>query len=350
MNFNIHFLFLDFETVCLKNFPQNFVLSCRIKQTRMPGPRDYLESDIKRLFAFSGNKCSKPGCSRPVIAEDGITVVGKICHIEAASEKGPRYNEDMSDDDRRSYDNLILLCDEHHSIIDNKRNELKFTKETILDWKNQHIKSNEENQIVVSDEIVKNALNVLEKSISNIESRTQKILEKVEKIQGHVAPPYLGDFNQIQKLVEDYKNEIASGKQNDFRELYEKIRHYSTNIDEIKQDLSGKLSDGDFNEDIDWALELKEEYAKKILKNDASLTQQKIHAFLLAKLQMAFRRHVLSAIRNGESKDKIRHLIDNEVISVVGNYLGDENVLNLYDDDLNGMLYFLTGNCHLKWA
>lgn len=316
----------------------------------MPGPRDYLESDIKRLFAFSGNRCSKPGCSRPVIAEDDVTVVGKICHIEAASEKGPRYNEDMSDDERRSYDNLILLCDEHHSIIDNKRNEHRFTKETILDWKNKHIESNETSEIVVSEGIVKNALNALEKSIGNIESNTQKILEKVEKIQGHGTAPYLSDFNQIQKLVEDYKKEVTSGKQHDFKELYEKIRHYSTNIDEIKQDLSGKLSDGGFNEDIDWALELKEEYAKKILKNDVSLTQQKIHAFLLAKLQMAFRRHVLSAIRNGESKDKIRHLVDDEVISKVGTYLGNENVLNLYEDDLNGMLYFLTGNCHLKWT
>ena len=210
----------------------------------------------------------------------------------------------MSDEERRSFDNLILLCDEHHGIIDNKKNESKYTKETILEWKYEHI--DKENEIAVSDEVVSSALNTLEKSISKIEENTGKILESVKKIETHGSKPYLPDFNQIQKLVEDYKKEVASGEHSEFKEVYEKIRHYSTNIDDIKQDLVGKLEDGGFEKDADWALELKEEYAKKLLKNDVSQTQQKIHAFLLAKLQMAFRRHVLSAIRNNEGKDKIR--------------------------------------------
>ncbi|MEM9363390.1 MAG: ABC-three component system protein [Bacteroidota bacterium] len=255
----------------------------------------------------------------------------------------------MSDEERRSYGNLILLCDEHHSIIDNKRNEAKYTKETILEWKEKHIENNCLNEIQVSDEVVSDALHILEKSISRIEENTDKILEKVKKIETNSSKLHLPDFNQIQKLVEDYKKEVASGEHSEFKEVYEKITHYSTNVDEIKQDLLGKLKDGGFEEDADWAIELKEEYAKKLLKNDVSLTQQKIHAFLLAKLQMAFRRHVLSAIRENESKDKIRHLVDDKVISMVGSYLGYENVLNLYEDDINGMLYFLTGNCHLKW-
>jgi len=316
----------------------------------MPGPRDYLESDIKRLFAYSGNECSEPRCNRPLIAEDGITVVGKICHIEAASSKGPRYNEDMTDDERRSYDNLILLCDEHHSIIDNKKNEYKYGKEAIADWKDKHIKNIGKSPIVVPDDVVKTALKTLKKSIANIEENTEEILERVKKIEGHGSKPYLADLNQIQKLVEDYKKEVASDEESEFKELYEKIRHFSTNIDEIKQNLEEKLDIGGFREDVDWALELKEEYAKKLLKNDVSLAQQKIHAFLLAKIQMAFRRHVLSAIRNGKSKETVRHLIDDEVISMIGAYLGYDNVLNLYVDDINGMLYFLTGNCHLKWA
>lgn len=282
----------------------------------MPGPRNYLDSDIKRLFAFSGNQSYKPGCNRPLIAEDGITVVGKICHIEAASKNGPRYCKEMSDEQRRSYNNLILLCDEHHSIIDNKRNEAKYTKETILEWKEKHIENNCKNEIVVSDEVMNGAINILEKSISRIEDNTYKILEKVKNIETYNSKPHLPDFNQIQKLIADYKKEIASGEHSEFKEVYEKIRHYSTNVDEIEQDLLGKLKDGGFEEDADWALELKEEYAKKLLKNDISLTQQKIHAFLLAKLQMAFRRHVLSAIRKSDSKDKIRHLVDDKVISM----------------------------------
>jgi len=65
-------------------------------------------------------------CFNKLIARDEQTIVSKICHIEAASQNGPRYNPNMSDEERRHFDNLILLCDECHSIIDNKDNALEF--------------------------------------------------------------------------------------------------------------------------------------------------------------------------------------------------------------------------------
>lgn len=315
----------------------------------MVKPRDYLPSDIKRLFAFSGNQCSEPNCKRPVIAEDGITVVGKVCHLEAASSKGPRYRIEMTDEERRSYDNLILLCDEHHSIIDNKKNEGKFPKRLLLEWKNDHINNNETSEIEINEEIVYSAIDDIIGAIERLEKNTDKIYDKVNDIGEDLKRiKGVSDLDQMKSLVDDYKKEVASGE-SEFKELLSKIRHFSSSIDDFKQELAEKLIDGGFKEDIDWATELKETYAKRLLKNDVSLAQQKIHAFLLVKIQMSFRRHVLSAIRNGNSKDEIRTLIDDEVVSKVGSYLGYDNVLDLYEDDLNGMLYFLTGNCHIKW-
>lgn len=40
--------------------------------------------------------------------------VGQLCHIEAANPGGERYNENQSDEDRRSYHNLVILCYPHH--------------------------------------------------------------------------------------------------------------------------------------------------------------------------------------------------------------------------------------------
>ncbi|WP_053002191.1 ABC-three component system protein [Kordia jejudonensis] len=312
--------------------------------------RDYLPSDIKRLFAFSGNQCSNPDCARPVIAEDGITVVGKICHIEAASSKGPRYRKEMTDEERRGYNNLILLCDEHHSIIDNKKNEGKFTKELLLEWKENHVNGNNDSELEIDDEIVYKAIDDILFTIERLEKNTEKIYSKVNVIEKDLKRiKGVSDLDQMKSLVEDYKEEVASGK-SEFKELFDKIRHFTSNIDKIKQELSEKLDDGGFKDDTDWATELKEAYTMRLLKNDVSLAQQKIHAFLLVKVQMAFRRHVLSAIRNGKNKEEIRLLIDDQVISKVGSYLGYDNVLNLYEDDINGMLYFLTGNCHIKWV
>jgi hypothetical protein len=87
---------------------------------------------------LSGNECAAPNCHNKLIAKDGETVISKICHIEAASENGPRWNKDMDDDQRRHFDNLILMCDECHNIIDNKDNEDEYPVELLKDWKKNH--------------------------------------------------------------------------------------------------------------------------------------------------------------------------------------------------------------------
>ena len=100
--------------------------------------RQYRPSHVRRLDTLSGNLCSFPGCDRKLVARDGETIVSKICHIEAASEEGPRFNEKMNDDERRHFNNLILMCDECHNIIDNKDNEAKYSVVMLQQWKKDH--------------------------------------------------------------------------------------------------------------------------------------------------------------------------------------------------------------------
>jgi len=100
--------------------------------------RQYKPSTIRRLDTLSGNQCAAPDCEKLLIARDGETIVSKICHIEAASDNGPKFNPDMTDDERRHFDNLILLCDECHSIIDNKENEKKYQVALLKEWKKNH--------------------------------------------------------------------------------------------------------------------------------------------------------------------------------------------------------------------
>jgi hypothetical protein len=74
-------------------------------------------SVIKRLFAMSGNKCAFPACQVPIIESEGI-VTGLICHIKARSSKGPRYDPAQPDEEKNSFENLVLLCGRHHTIVD----------------------------------------------------------------------------------------------------------------------------------------------------------------------------------------------------------------------------------------
>ena len=103
-----------------------------------PGPRNYTRVTIRRLHTLSMNECARPDCDHALIGWDGATIVGEICHIEAASPGWPRYNPDMNDDERRHFNNLILLCEECHTIVDNFENELVYTVELLRKWKSDH--------------------------------------------------------------------------------------------------------------------------------------------------------------------------------------------------------------------
>jgi hypothetical protein len=74
---------------------------------------------VKRLFALSFNRCAFPDCEVPII-EDSGTVTGQICHIKAHRPNGPRYDVMQTDEDRHSFQNLILLCGRHSKIIDSE--------------------------------------------------------------------------------------------------------------------------------------------------------------------------------------------------------------------------------------
>jgi hypothetical protein len=45
-------------------------------------------------------------------------VTGRICHIKASNQHGPRYDPNQTDEERHGFDNLILMCPIHHDVID----------------------------------------------------------------------------------------------------------------------------------------------------------------------------------------------------------------------------------------
>lgn len=156
------------------------------------------------------------------------------------------------------------------------------------------------------------------------------------------------NYKQYLKLVEEFEKELESGEI-EFREFIDKIQHYTSNIDEEVIGLEKKLENGGFQNDYSWAKEMKEYYFKKITENSLSKATQKIHAFILARVCILFNFHVRGAINDGVPKDIIRKLIVTQVVQPVQAMLGENNVLDLYDDDIASMIYFLTGNCHIKW-
>jgi hypothetical protein len=82
------------------------------------------QSDLKLLFQKSGNRCAFPNCGKQLfIQEDNQekpTLISNIAHIVAQSNDGPRGNFALDLEKRDQENNLLLLCPEHHKLIDDQ--------------------------------------------------------------------------------------------------------------------------------------------------------------------------------------------------------------------------------------
>src|SRR5205807_7651912 len=78
------------------------------------------ETELKKLFAKSGNVCALPDCGQALVVEvEGKEVVlGEIAHIVAEQPSGPRGSSPLSTEERNRYENLLLACSRHHQLID----------------------------------------------------------------------------------------------------------------------------------------------------------------------------------------------------------------------------------------
>jgi hypothetical protein len=70
---------------------------------------------LRRLFLLSRNLCAFDECTNLIIDEYG-NLLAEVCHIEAANETGERFNPNQSNEERRQFENLILLCRHHHAV------------------------------------------------------------------------------------------------------------------------------------------------------------------------------------------------------------------------------------------
>lgn len=91
-------------------------------------------TDIKLLFARSGNRCAFPKCGAPMAVNN--TSTGEVCHIRGARPGSARYDPSQTDVERHAYANLVLMCPTHHTVIDD--DEEAYTVERLCKIKAAH--------------------------------------------------------------------------------------------------------------------------------------------------------------------------------------------------------------------
>ena len=144
-----------------------------------------------------------------------------------------------------------------------------------------------------------------------------------------------------------------------FREEIQEDEPLSEAIDSLKYfldpsvpaasfDLEQKLLAAERDDDLLEATALKELFAKKLARHELSPAAQEIFAWALGHMQVSFQVHVRPMIASGKPPEAIDRVVLEKVIQPTIVALED-NVLILNYQELRGMLYYLTGNCHVEW-
>lgn len=100
--------------------------------------RDEFSKEVRDVLARRvGTLCSNPQCSTPTygpgFSPSKSLSKGVAAHITAAAEGGPRYDLNMSSEERKSINNGIWLCESCAKIIDSATS--RYTVEVIERWK-----------------------------------------------------------------------------------------------------------------------------------------------------------------------------------------------------------------------
>lgn len=98
------------------------------------------ETVTKTLFALSANVCafSDPetgrGCEERLTDPSWSRVLARICHIRGCRPGSARYDSTMTPSQRNAFENLILLCPNHHALVD-ELEPARFTVEALTEMK-----------------------------------------------------------------------------------------------------------------------------------------------------------------------------------------------------------------------
>lgn len=151
-----------------------------------------LESTLRELYVNSGNQCAFPGCTNRVVDENGV-FIAQVCHIEAANEGGQRFNLNMSNEERREYSNLLLLCYEHHKVTDD---ETEYTVEVLRRMKYEH------------EEKFKNIIEDMSTSSLNDITKSQYIKYPQSLRSINIELDWRNNSGELKECIETIINEI----------------------------------------------------------------------------------------------------------------------------------------------
>ncbi|MDR9759421.1 hypothetical protein RJJ37_07210 [Rhizobium redzepovicii] len=157
------------------------------------------------------------------------------------------------------------------------------------------------------------------------------------------------NVNVFRKLFAKLEKEATEDKvlNNYIRQLEVYTRQVE---DENVIGLEEKLRLAGRNDQVMIAKALKENVYGEIKANQFSPAYQLIVATLMAKVHERFNSQVRHLINAGMDSSLIDQVVSNTITTPIANELDDcPQFEDVAIDYVRGMIYFLTGNCHIRW-
>lgn len=182
--------------------------------------------------------------------------------------------------------------------------------------------------------------------VNNHEPIKQQV--NINNVNGNLA------FTKVSRLAQRFKRlkeEVECSVH--YNKFIDDFNRYNTKLD--GRSMPDKLSDGGFQKrDIDRATYRKHQYVKKLERNKLYETAQLIDLELFAIINLNFETYIEPLIDSDASTNEIKVAVKERIIDQIYNLLNedgmDDTFLNYNVDDLYGMIFFLTGKCHLNWT
>lgn len=152
---------------------------------------------------------------------------------------------------------------------------------------------------------------------------------------------------ELRNLIDKYQYEVENNYE--FREIICSLQHFMDSIDTNEViGLKDKMNKAKRSDQIQNAELLKELFTKQLKSKILSKSAQKIFAYLLGKIHVLFDTYVQPLIIEGKDRKEIDKVVLDKVLTPVFEELGQHD-FGIYYQEIRGMLYFLTGNCHIRW-
>lgn len=196
---------------------------------------------------------------------------------------------------------------------------------------------------------------ILDKLFGNIERKNTSLIQSNNQVEGDligrdkIVYESTTELNRTTLEIISERLEESDVSTTELFETIDDLGRYQEDITEGEfKGLDAKLKLGDREDKIKIATMLKLHFAKKILKSSLSPKAQKVYVHILAYITNKFKEKVFPLIIANVDKYEVEKEISilvNDIYEQVGS-----SALDLTAGEIEGAIYYLTGNCYINWT